>query len=79
MTSVTHTDVIKRFPGLPDHTVVEILAMQPTAAELDATLLLTASDGEELIEFKQRDNDRLNRLLAILEASGLYFEDDRDL
>ena len=78
MTSVTRADVVKRFPGLPDHTVVEILAMEPTAAELDAMLLLSSDDGEHLIEFKQRDNDRLNRLLAILEASGMGFEEDRD-
>ena len=78
MTNATHADVIKRFPGMPDHTVVEILALDPTEAELDAVQLLAASDDEHLIGFKQQDADRLNRLMAIIEASGMGFEDDRD-
>ncbi len=78
MSNVTHTDVVKRFPGMPDHTVVEILALQPTEAELDAMQLIAAADDEHLVEFKQHETDRLNRLLAIVEASGMGFEDDRD-
>lgn len=76
MRTATHDDVLEFFPDLPDHAVVEILAMQPTVTELDAAMLLQTSDDEELIDIKRRDNDRLHQLLTILDAAEIDAVDD---
>ena len=78
MNTATHNDIVRLFPGLPDHAVLEIEAMQATVGELDAALLAFTSDDEPLIEFRQREGGRINQLLQILTAAGVDALDDRD-
>lgn len=78
MANATHDDIVRLFPGMQDHTVLEILAMHATVNELDAASLLLQDADEGLIGVKQRHGDRLSRLLAILAKSEIRTRDDRD-
>ena len=79
MTTVTSEDIVRVFPGMQDHTVLEILATKATVDELEAALLLLTNDDEGLIEIKQRESGQLNRLLEILNQSEIRSRTDRDL
>lgn len=79
MTIATAEDIARVFPGIQDHTVLEILAAQATVDELEAALLLLTDDDEGLIEIKQRESGQLNRLLEILNQSEIRSRTDRDL
>ena len=79
MTSATHDDVIRLFPGMQDHTVVEILAVEATVNELEGALLSLQgndSNDEKLIDMKKRKGSRLNLLLEILADSEIQLRDD---
>lgn len=78
MNTVTHDDVVRLIPGIPDHTVVEILATRATIDDLEAALLLFASDDESLIDVTRREGTQLNRLLTILNNSEIGPQADRD-
>ena len=77
MNAATHKDVVRLFPGIQDHTVVEILAAHPTLGDVEAVLALMQDADEGLLGVKQRHGDRINRVLDILAASG-YRPDDPD-
>ena len=76
MNTATQKDILRLFPGLPDHAVAKIEDMKASVAELDAAMLLMSSDDADLIEQKQREGDRFNHLLAILNAAGVESADD---
>jgi hypothetical protein len=78
MSTATRKDIIRIFPNLADHAVSRIEDMKATVAELDAAMLLLFSDDVDLIEQKQQDGDRLNHLVAILQAAGVEAPDDRE-
>jgi hypothetical protein len=78
MTIAKVDDIARVFPGIQDHTVLELLAAQPTVDELEAALLLLTDDDEGLIEIKQRESAQLNRLLEILNQSEIRSRTDRD-
>jgi hypothetical protein len=58
------------FPGIEDHTVVEMLDTDATLGDIEAALALMQNADEGLIGVKQRHGDRINRVLDILAASG---------
>ena len=76
MTIATHDDIVRLFPGIQDHTVVEILALKTTVDELEAASLLLVNQDEGLIEVKQKAGDRLARVLGILENSEIAPRED---
>lgn len=78
MASVTHDDIVRLFPGMQDHTVLEIQATEATAEDLEAALLLLQNDDEGLVDIKQRKGGRLNILLEILAKSEIQLRDDVD-
>ena len=78
MTTATHDDIVRLFPGVQDHTVLEILATEASVDELEATLLLLQDDDEGLIGVKERHGDRLNLLHGILANSEIQLRDDFD-
>lgn len=77
MNAATRQDITRLFPGIQDHTVVEILDAGATLGEIEAALALLLDADEGLIGVKQRHGDRINRVLDILAASG-YRRDDFD-
>lgn len=77
MNTATHQDIARLFPGIQDHTVVEILDTQATLGDVEAALALLQDADEGLIGVKQRHGDRINRVLEILAASD-YRPDDID-
>ncbi len=77
MNTATHQDITRLFPGIQDHTVVEILDTRATLGDIEAALALLLDADEGLIGVKQRHGDRINRVLDILAASG-YRRDDFD-
>lgn len=78
MRAATHDDIIRLFPGLQDHTALEILDTKASIPELEAALLLLQDADEGLIGIKRQEGDRLNRLLDILSKSEIRpAEDDR--
>jgi hypothetical protein len=77
MNAATHQDITRLFPGIQDHTVVEILDTRATLGEIEAALALLLDADEGLIGVKQRHGDRINRVLDILAASD-YRRDDFD-
>lgn len=74
----THDDLVRLFPGIQDHSVLEIQATEATVDELEAALLLLQDDDAALIDIKQRQGSRLNLLLDILSNSDVQFRDDVD-
>ncbi len=76
MTTATHNDIVRLLPGIQDHTVLEILAMEATVAELEAVVQLLQDDDEGLIAVKRQVGSRLNLLLGILANSEIRLRDD---
>jgi hypothetical protein len=77
MDAATRKDITRLFPGIQDHTVVEILDAQATLGDIEAALALLQDADEGLIGVRQRHGDRINRVLDILAASD-YRPDDLD-
>ncbi len=71
MTTVTHDDIVRLFPGIQDHTALEILGAKATVGELEAASLLLQNADEGLIDIKQQKGDQINRLLDILSSSEI--------
>ena len=75
MNAATHQDIVRLFPGIQDHTVVELLDTNATLGDMEAAVALLQDADEGLIGVKQRHGDRINRVLDILAASDLRRED----
>ena len=78
MGTAKHDDIVRVFPGIQDHTALEIFDMKATVDELEAALMLLTSDDKGLIEIGQREGDRIHRLLSILNQAGIQPDDDRE-
>ena len=78
MTTATHDDIVRLFPGVQDHAVLEILATKATVDDLEAASLMLQDADEGLIDAKQRQGDRLNILVGILANSEIQPPDDFD-
>jgi hypothetical protein len=78
MNTATRQDIVRLFPGIQDHTVVEILDTNATLGDIEAAVALLQDADEGLIGVKQRHGDRINRVLGILSASGFQPEDLED-
>jgi hypothetical protein len=76
MTTATHDDIVRLFPGIQDHTVLAISGTEATVAELEAALQLLQDDDKGLIDFKHQKGSRLNLLLGILQKSEIQPRDD---
>ena len=79
MGTITHDDIVRLFPGIQDHTILAILATRPPLEDVEAAALLLQSADEGSIGIRQREGDRINRLLAILENSDLRPMDEGDV
>lgn len=77
MNAATRQDITRLFPGVQDHTVVEILGAQPTLGDIEAAAALLQDADEGLIGVKQRHGDCINRVLDILAAAD-YRPDEFD-
>jgi hypothetical protein len=75
MDTATHRDIVRLFPGIQDHTVVEILDTKATIGDIEAAVALFQDADEGLIGVKQRGGERINRVLDILAASDFRPED----
>lgn len=75
MDTATQQDIVRLFPGIEDHTVVEMLDTDATLGDIEAALALMQNADEGLIGVKQRHGDRINRVLDILAASGFRADD----
>ena len=75
MDTATRQDIVRLFPGIQDHTVIEILDTQATLGDIEAAVALLQDADEGLIGVGQRHGDRINRVLDILAASDLRRDD----
>jgi hypothetical protein len=71
MDTATRQDIVRLFPGIQDHTVIEILETQATLGDIEAAVALLQDADEGLIGVRERHGDRINRVLDILAASDL--------
>ena len=78
MAVATHDDILRVFPGMQDHTVLEILATEARVADLEAAAVLLQDNDEGLIEIKEQKGSLLNQLLGILAKSEIRPPDDLD-
>jgi hypothetical protein len=78
MNAATRQDIVRLFPGIQDHTIVEILETNATLGDIEASFALLQDADEGLIGVKQRHGDRINRVLDILAASNLRRDDFED-
>jgi hypothetical protein len=78
MSVATHDDIVRVFPGIQDHTVLEILSLKASVAELDAALMLLTSDDKDLTDIKRREGGQIHRLLSILNQAEIRPLDDPD-
>ena len=78
MDTATRKDIVRLFPGIQDHTVVEILGTSATLGDIEAAVALLQDADEGLIGARQRHGDRINRVLDILAASDLRPDDIED-
>ena len=76
MATITHDDIVRMFPGIQDHTALEILDTKASVRELEAALQLLQDADEGLIDIKRREGDPINRLLAILSKSEVRPADE---
>ena len=77
MHAATRKDITRLFPGIQDHTVVEILDANATLGDIEVALALLQDVDEGLVGAKQRHGESINRVLDILVASD-YRPDDVD-
>jgi hypothetical protein len=75
MDTATRQDIVRLFPGIQDHTVIEILDTRATLGDIEAAVALLQDADEGLIGARQRHGDRINRVLDILAASDLRSDD----
>jgi hypothetical protein len=75
MATATREEILRLFPGLPEHAVLALIDANATVAELDAAMLSLQGDDDAIIEFRRRDGTRLERLLAILSEAGIEPEE----
>ena len=66
MTTATHDEILRLFPGIADRAILEIQAMNATHADLEAALLLLQGDDKALLDYKQQEAAHLNELLEVL-------------
>ena len=78
MNTATHDDIVRMFPGIQDHTVVEILAIKTTLDQLEAAALLLSNQDEGLIDAKREAGDQLSRVLDTLIQAEIMPREDRD-
>ena len=78
MDTATRKDIVRLFPGIQDHTVVEILDTSATLGDIEAAVALLQDADEGLIGVRQRHGDRINRVLDILAASDLRPDEIED-
>ncbi len=78
ITAAKHDDVVRLFPGIQDHTVVEILGTKATVGELEAASLLLGNQDEGLEDARREATGQLSRVLAILASAEIMPRDDRD-
>lgn len=76
MTIAKQDDIVRLLPGIQDHSIVELLAMQATLDELEAALQLLQDNDAGLIEIKRQKGDRVNLVCGILEHSDVQLPDD---
>ncbi len=76
--TVTHDQIVRLFPGIQDHSVLEIIATKATVEELEAAMLLLNDEDEGLIALTHRDGDQMIRLLDILSHSEIPLRENRD-
>ena len=75
MNTATRQDIVRLFPGIQDHTVIEILDTQATLGDIEAAVALLQDADEGLIGVRQRRGERIDRVLDILAASDLRRDD----
>lgn len=78
MISVTHDEIIRLFPGIQDHTALEILDTKATVGELEAASLLLQDADEGLVDIQQQEGEQINRLLNILSSSEIRPQEEGD-
>jgi hypothetical protein len=78
MDTATHDEIVRLFPGIQDHTVVEVLATGATLSELEAGSLLLGNQDNGLIEAKQEAGSQLSRVLDILARAEVMPADESD-
>lgn len=76
---MTRQDIVRLFPGIQDHTVLEILAIRAPVEDVEAAALLLQNADEGSIAIRQREGDRINRLLDILQTSEIRPPDETEL
>jgi hypothetical protein len=78
MDTATRQDIIRLFPGIQDHTVIEILDTRATLGDIEAAVALLQDADEGLIGIQQRHGESINRVLDILASAGLRGDDPDD-
>ncbi len=78
MATATRKEILRLFPGLPEHAVLALIDAKATSAELDAAMLSLQGDDDAIIGFRRRDGARLEHLLGILSAAGIEPEEPVD-
>ena len=78
MITVTHDEIIRLFPGIQDHTALEILDTKATVGELEAASLLLQDADEGLVDIQQQEGEQINRLLNILSSSEIRPQEEGD-
>lgn len=78
MITATHDDIIRLFPDIQDHAVVEILATKATLGELEAASLLLANQDNRLIDAEREASGQSPRVLEILANAEIMPVADRD-
>ena len=78
MNIATHDDIVRLFPGIQDHTVVELLAVEATVDQLEAASSMLADQDEGLIDAKREMGSQLSRVLSILTQAEIMPRDGHD-
>lgn len=76
-TQVSHEQIAELFPGIEDHTVVEIMETGATLDDLEAAFQWLQSGDEPAFAARRQDSSRFNRLLGVLTEARVQPAQDR--
>jgi hypothetical protein len=74
----SHKDILRLFPGLQAHTVLEVQEIGASADDLEVALQLLNASDEPLVEAGRREDPTVHRVLSILSQDDIDPFGDED-
>lgn len=74
----TRQDITRLFRGVDEHTILELLRIEPSVSDLEAALLVMQGDDESLYGMAESRRQAAAQLASTLEQAGFRAGGDED-